>query len=563
MTHWIRALLSAHPEITFFAILGIGYLLGKIAFGSFKIGAVTGTLIAGVIVGQLDLKLPNELKQCFFLLFLFAIGFRTGPQFFQSLKKDGLQHAALALVVATVGLVAAYTAARVFGYDAGTGAGLLAGAMTESAAIGTAIDAIERLPETEAARTTLANDVPVAFAVTYMFGMTVATWFLSQLAPWIMRVNLADECRTLEHQQAVDQAPTASARRDFELRAFAVDSGSPWVGRNVIDLERASGDARVFLERLRRRGQLLDNNIPEPLQVGDVVALSGPRAKLVELFEGSKSGLREVDDRELLSLPVDMVDVVVTNPVVDGRTLADLGRYAATRGVFLKRLMRAGMPLGLFWELPIRRGDVLTIVGTEASTARAAQYLGVADRATDVTNMFVVATAIVAGAMIGLPALHIAGVKIGLSLPVGVLLGGLVAGWVRLVRPRWFGRIPTAALSVFEAIGLTGFVAVVGLNAGTAFVSGLQKSGLSLVLAGVLTISAALLAGVLVGRWVFRMHPGVLLGVCAGACTATPALAAVQEVARSAVPTMGYGVAYAIGNVLLTIWGTVIVALLA
>jgi putative transport protein len=177
--------------------------------------------------------------------------------------------------------------------------------------------------------------------------------------------------------------------------------------------------------------------------------------------------------------------------------------------------------------------------------------------------MMVVAVAIVAGALIGLPALDIGGVEIGLSLPVGVLLGGLVAGWLRSVRPHLFGRIPGATLWVFESIGLTGFVAVVGLNAGPDFVTGLRASGPSLLLAGLITVMSALLVGVLVGRWVFKMHPGVLLGVCAGACTATPALAAVQETAKSAVPSIGYGVAYAIGNVLLAIWGTVIVVLIS
>jgi putative transport protein len=214
-------------------------------------------------------------------------------------------------------------------------------------------------------------------------------------------------------------------------------------------------------------------------------------------------------------------------------------------------------------DTKVNRGDVLTIVGTAGNLNRAIAYLGVADRATDATDMLVVAVGIVAGALIGLPALDIAGVEIGLSLPVGVLLGGLVCGWLRSVRPNMFGRIPSATLWVFESIGLTGFVAVVGLNAGPDFVAGLQASGVSLLVAGAITVMSTLLVGVLVGRWVFKMHPGVLLGVCAGACTATPALAAVQETAKSAVPSIGYGVAYAIGNVLLAIWGTVIVLLMS
>ena len=299
------------------------------------------------------------------------------------------------------------------------------------------------------------------------------------------------------------------------------------------------------------------------LRAGDVVAVAGRRKTLVEVLERPGSGLREVDDKELLDLPGDVVDVVVTNAAIDGRTLGELGAEQAARGVFLRRITRAGEPLGILPATKVQRGDVLTIVGSAANVARAVDLIGVADRATDVTDMFVVATAIVAGAMIGLPAVHFGNVEIGLSLPVGVLLGGLVCGWLRSVRPRWFGRIPGPTLWVFESIGLTGFVAVVGLNAGPDFVEGLLTSGLSLVVAGALTVTIPLVIGVLVGRWVFKMHPGVLLGVVAGGCTATPALAAVQEVAKSAVPSMGYGVAYAVGNVLLAIWGTIIVAMLA
>jgi putative transport protein len=560
---WIRLILTAHLEIAFFIVLGLGYLLGKIAIGGFKLGAVTGTLIAGVIVGQLGISLPNEVKQCFFLLFLFAIGFRTGPQFFLSLKKDGLLYAALAVIVAITGLVVAYAVARAFKYDPGTAAGLLAGSLTESAAIGTAMDAIARLPAPEAARTAMANHIPVAFAVTYLIGMTGAAWFLSQLAPKIMGVNLADECQKLEAQMQGGELTAYKVRRDFEARAFAVDPDTQWVGRSVAELEASAGSARIFVERVRKGPQILDSDGHTMLRAGDVVAIFGPRATIVDVVEAPGRGLREVDDAELLDIPADMVDVVVTNADVHGRTLTELGRETAARGVFLRRLARAGMPMGVLPDTRVQRGDVLTLVGSATGVARAIDYLGVADRATDATDMLVVATGIVAGAMIGLPALRIAGVEIGLSMPVGVLLGGLVCGWLRSLRPRWFGRIPGAVLSVFESIGLTGFVAVVGLNAGPDFVKGLQSSGPSLLLAGALTISAALLVGIVVGRWVFKMHPGVLLGICAGACTATPALAAVQETARSAVPAMGYGVAYAVGNVFLAIWGTVIVALLA
>jgi len=186
---------------------------------------VTGTLLAGVLVGQLGVTLPNEVKQCFFLLFLFAIGFRTGPQFFRGLKSDGLAHAALAAIVATTGLLVAWLVAGLFGYDAGTAAGLVAGSLTESATIGTAMDAIGRLDLSEIERTALNNNIPVAFAVTYLVGVIGAAWILSQLAPKLLRVDLAEECRKLEEQMQGGAAGPATARRDVELRAYAVDPG--------------------------------------------------------------------------------------------------------------------------------------------------------------------------------------------------------------------------------------------------------------------------------------------------------------------------------------------------
>ncbi len=280
------------------------------------------------------------------------------------------------------------------------------------------------------------------------------------------------------------------------------------------------------------------------------------------MLEADGTGLLETDDRDLLDVTGEVLDVVITSREAAGRRLADLGRTEAARGVFVRRITRGGMPLALLPNLVVQRGDVVTIVGLGGSVSRATALLGVADRATDVTDMLVVATGIVAGALIGLPAIHVGGVEVGLSLPVGVLLGGLVCGYLRSVKPDWFGRIPGPTLWIFESIGLTGFVAVVGLNAGPDFVRGVQQSGLTLVVAGAFTVSVALLVGVAIGRWVFRMHPGVLLGVCAGGCTATPALAAVQEAARSSVPSLGYGVAYAVGNVFLAIWGTVIVLLM-
>ena len=558
----LLGVLRHHPEVAFFLVLGMGYVLGKVKLGSFTVGAVTGTLLAGVLIGQLHVQVSGEVKQCFFLLFLFSIGFRTGPQFFRGLRSDGLQQAILATIVATTGLVVAYLVSRVFNYDAATAAGVIAGALTESATIGTASDAITRLglPDAEAAG--LINRIPVAFAVTYLIGVVGAAWFLAQLAPRLMGVDLEQECRRYEQEMHGQREGESAASRDVEYRAYAVEPGSPMIGRRTGELEELAGDARLFVERIRRAHHILEPDETTILQAGDTLAITGRRELLVARVDEQRLAVREVDDTELLDVSAEVLDVVVTSADIDGRRLADLAREEFARSVYVRRIVRAGTTVPIFPATEIQRGDVLTLVGPSRRIAAAVIRLGVADRVTDVTDMVLVAFGIVAGAFVGIPALVLGGIEIGLSLSVGVLLGGLVCGWLRSMWPRFFGRIPAPTLWVFESIGLAGFVAVVGLNAGPDFVVGLRTSGTSLVIAGLVTVLVPHLVGVVFGRWVFKMHPGVLLGVCAGAGTATPALAAIQEAAKSPVPTLGYGVSYAVGNVLLALWGTVIVAML-
>jgi putative transport protein len=560
MIEWLVTQVRDRPELAFFVTITLGYAIGRIRIGSFTLGAVTGVLLAGVLVGQLGITLPAAIKQIFFLLFLFSIGYRTGPQFFRGLRKDGLAQAAVAAIFGCTALVLTYSAARLIGYDAGTAAGLLAGAFTESATIGTAVDAIGHLPQNEAARTALANKIPVAFAVTYLAGVVGATWFLSQVGPRLLGVSdLAAECRTLEIAMAGGNDPNRiGAWRPFDVRTFMVQAGSAVNSRTVRDVEGMFGGARFYVDRVRRGDR---SESPSPdfiLKAGDAIAVAGRHEPLIE--HAGAFGV-ETADRTLVPGVADAVDVIVTQKKVDGTPLGQLAELPGARGVFLRGIARSGVPLAVSPGTVVQRGDVLTIVGPSERTEQAIAAIGVPDRVTDATDMVFVGLGILFGAIIGIPAIRIGAMEIGISESVGVLLGGLVFGWLRSARPI-FGRIPTPTLWLFESLGLTGFIAVVGLSAGMDFVHGIKESGLSLILAALIVLFAAQTIALLAGKHLFRMHPGILLGVVAGAGTATPALAAVQEVAKSAVPTLGYGVSYAMGNVLLALWGTVIVLLL-
>ncbi|MEC5386568.1 aspartate-alanine antiporter [Uliginosibacterium sp. H3] len=560
MWTWFVELLKGHPDMALFLTLGLGFLIGKLRIGTFTLGSVTGVLIIGVLVGQTGVKISSDLKTVFFLLFLFAIGYKTGPQFFRGLKSSGLPQLALTTILCVTGLGASYAAAKILGFDAGTAAGLVAGAMTESATVGTATDAINHLPLDPAARELLLSNVAVAFAVTYFLGVVTVVVFLSKVGPKLMGVDLASACAELEREMGVinEEEGVTSAYHTVSMRAYRLPA--TFESKTVAELEALFAPRRVFIERVRRGKELLQAEPALMLQAGDGVAVSGRRDVLVAAAKTVEP--EEIEDRELLDIPMLTLDVLVTQKAVIGKTIREARANTAIRSVFVPKIVRAGEELPLTLNTAIERGDVVTLSGSKDNVERVAARMGFADRPGSTTDVVPVMIALFLGSVIGIPAIAIGKLDIGLSQSVGVLLGGILFGWLRSVRPQ-LGQVPEAALWIFDSLGLTVFLAATGIMAGPDFVRGLKESGVSLVIAGILCAMLPHLVAILIGRYVMKMHPGVLLGVCAGAGTSAPGLAAVQEAARSKIPTLGYGASYAIGNVFLALWGSVMVLLTA
>jgi putative transport protein len=552
--------LREHQELAIFLTLALGFLIGRIKIGSFSLGVVVGTLLAGVVIGQLDIKVPPLVKTVFFDLFLFTTGYKVGPQFFRGLKKDALPQLALTVVLCVTCLLTTFAAAKVLGYDVGTAAGLLAGAFTESTVIGTAGDAINRLELSADEKARLINNIPVAYAVTYLIGTAFVVWFLSTVGPRLMRVDLRAEARKLQTQVGGGEEAEPgvfSAFTSFDVRAYRVTS-ERLLNRTVAELEAMPREFRVFISRIRRNGTILE---PEPttvIQKDDVVVVMA-RSEVL-MARGAQIG-PEVNDRELLDFPVEILDVVVTNKSVIGNSLAALAASDVARGVFLRTMKRAGQEMPFTRDTRLDRGDVLTLVGAHADVERAAAAVGYADRPTATTDMIFVGLGIFLGGLVGLLSITVGGLPLTLTASGGALVMGLVFGWLRAVHPT-FGRIPEAAMWVFDTVGLTTFMAVVGLTAGPSFVTGIQTTGISLVFVGLMVATVPHAVTILFGRHVLRMNPLILLGACAGAGTMTAALRAVQEEAQSKLPALGYTVPYAVGNILLTAWGPVIVAMM-
>jgi len=558
---WIIKTLQHYPEIAIFLTLALGYWIGSFKFGKFSLGAVTGVLLAGILIGQIGITISTNVKSVFFLMFLFAVGYGVGPQFFRGLKSDGVPHAIFAVLQCLVSLLSAYVGARLLGYDVGTAAGLLSGSQTISAVLGVATDAINQLGIPPDQKTKLINDMPVAYAVTYIFGTAGSAWLLAIIGPKLLRVDLAAECKKLETTMGGTEAEPGvmSMARRFDVRAYRVTNQN-LLNKTVAELESMPREVRVFISRIRHNGVIIE---PEPATVimqNDVVAVATQQQVHVE--RGTLIG-PEVDDKELLDFPVEALDVVITNKSLAGKTLAELATdKEKARGVFLRKIVRGGQEIPFTPGTTIDRGDVLTIVGAKRDVERVAKELGYADRPTNMTDMVFVGLGIALGGLIGALTVRVGGIPLGLSTSGGALIAGLVFGWLRSVH-RTFGRIPAPALWILNNVGLTMFIAVVGISAGPSFVAGLKQAGLSLFLAGIVVTSIPLIAGVLLGKYLFKFHPGITLGAAAGARTTTAALGMIEDVAQSKVPAIGYTVPYAVGCILLTIWGMVIVLLMA
>ena len=559
---WFVEGLRHNPELAIFLTLALGFFIGKLKIGSFSFGTVVGTLLAGVLVGQLGIQVPGIVKTVFFDLFLFTTGYKVGPQFFRGLKKDALSQVMLTVVLCVTCLVAAIVAARILGYDMGTAAGLLAGAFSESTVIGTAGDAINRLTSIPAEeRQRLVNNIPIAYAVTYLVGTAVLVWFLPTIGPKLIGANLREEAKKFAAQGkgAVEAEPgVISASRRFDVRAYRV-TNDVVTGKTVGELEDLPRDIRFFILRIRRGGAILECDRQTAVRRDDVVVVASRLDVHVE--HGDRIG-PEVHDGELLDIPIEVVDVVVTNKAVIGKSLTELARGEFARGVFLQKLARAGEEMPIAPETRLDRGDVAALIGPKPAVEGAIKAVGYPDRPTSATDMIFVGTGIVLGGFVGLLSITIARVPLTLTASGGALIMGLVFGWLRSVRP-YFGRIPEAAIWIFDTVGLCVFIGVVGITAGPGFVAGLKTTGISLVVVGLICSLTPHVVSILFGRYVLRMNPLILLGACAGAGTITAALRALQEESGSKVPAIGYTVPYAIGNILLTAWGPVLVAVMS
>ncbi len=560
----VRDIFKPHPELLVFLVVALGFLVGKIHYKTIALGAVTGCLVMGLLFGaQLKVPVNGTVKDLFFIMFLFALGYKVGPQFFRGLKKDGLPQVLNAVVVCVTGLLVAWGFAAMLGYGPGLTAGLMSGSLTQSAAIGVAQGAIGTLPGLSGgdARTE-ENLVAVGYAVTYPLGTILCAMLLANVLPRLYRRDLATESATLakEMDAPSDNPDLGAGYYEVVLRAYTVERPD-LVGRTIEDFEKQQQEngRRVYITQVRRDGAILPQSQSTVLAEGDVVAVSALRGDLVAYDARTHIG-GEADDVELLGYQTEHLHVVASEKAQLGKTVADLRREPFMVGVYVDKLYRSGAEFPYRLSTKLERGDTLVLTGPKRLVDPAGRQLGKPVPTSFATDMVWVGLGIFLGGCIGIPALTAGGVPISLSTSGGGLIMGLVFGYLRGKYPT-FGNVPPGAQWLMDTLGLCMFVAIVGINAGPSFTSGLSTAGWGLLVFGAVTTVVPLIVGFLFGHYVQRIRFPILMGVLAGGQTTTAAIGALNENAKSQIPTLGYTIPYAVGNVLLTIWGAVVVLL--
>lgn len=559
--HELAELCRNNPSILLFGALAGGYALGKVKVGTFSLGSTTSVLLVGIALGGLLLRNTTYdlgiIKTVSFGLFIFTIGYKVGPDFIGGLKRGGAQYIGVALFFCVAAIGSALILAKLFHLNSGYAAGMLAGALTQSSVIGTADGAIMHLESgARSIALNLKSDVAVAYAVTYIFG-TAGLIVLLKVLPRIWGIDLrqsaAQEEKDMGATTGEDTVESFHWSRLVMPRAFMVNNDSA-AGMTASALEALFSDT-VAVEKVCSDGKVID---PVPgdtvLNTGDTVVLTGHRT---DLLKASELIGPEVDDPSVSGMVGELLGICVTAKKYSGKTLKGIFSKIG-HGCFIRRVIRQAHDLPVNKGLVVHTGDIIHVLGSRPDVEKLTAELGYAERSTSVTDLVAVGLGIILGTLVGLISVTIGGVPVTLGTGGGVLVSGLFFGWLRSRKPVW-GQIPTPAQWVFTDVGLNLFIACVGISAGPSALAALEQAGLSIFFAGVcLTVTPHVLTWVF-GLYALKLNPVLLLGAMTGSGTCTAALNSLKDDCGSSLPVIGYTVPYAIGNVLLTVMGALVV----
>lgn len=556
----LHSLFAIAPINALFLSLAVGYTIGKIRIGRFQLGGLAGTLFAAIVIGQVGVEVDQNIKTMSFAVFIYTLGFISGPQFFQSLGRSTLNQLHLTLFCSIVIFTTVWGLAQILDLDKGTAAGLLAGATTESASVGTAGDAIANMDIDADLKQTLHANIAVTYAITYLFGFTIVVFFVTTAAPKLMGVDLREAAQAYDAKQGQSQTLLQPGQEEMLgnllVRVFCVTTVD--AHNKTLATIREQSCEKAHVQQVIRNGAALDLTPELTLQQGDLVTLMGERSELVAAGKQLGDEVTELDNMELIS---ETRDVVITSKKVVNLTFQkarDMIDPNIRRGVFAIRLNRADRDVPLHNHATLEAGDVITLYGPTDAVAATADIIGYTQDQSKGVDYAYLGLGIVIGIIIGLFTVPIAGSQVGLHTGGGCLISGLIFGWLRSKRPT-FGSMPAATAMHLRDYGLAIFIASVGLASGPQAITLLEEKGALLPLISIVVVLTPLISSTLYARYVLKMEPILICGALAGMLTCTAALNALVSQADSEAPVSGYTVPYAVSNVILTLLGPIIV----
>lgn len=558
--NWILDGLKHSPEILLFLSLSLGYLIGGIRIGKFQLGGVAGSLLVAVALSVFGVTVDAGVKAVLFALFIYAVGFESGPQFFRSLGVKTLREIFLALFIAVAGLITVVVLAKVFHLDKGLAAGLAAGGLTQSAIMGTASDALTQLGVSPEELSRLQGNVTIGYAVTYIFGSLGAIIICVNILPKIMGRDIGDDAIKAQAEQ-LHGSLLLGANQNFALsdisgRLYRVTNK---INQSVSDIEKTVNG--ISIERIKRGNKILEASTDTLIKAKDIILVVGHRDSMIQANDLLGS---EVDSASGMDVVMNTQDVEMRNSRYVGQSLSLVLSsdevMQLKHGIYLVAIHRDGQTLPLNNDFHFKLGDVITIYGTDSDLRRVIDKIGAPITKSEKTDWIFHGLGLVVGLIIGLIVIRVSDIPITLGAGGGALLSGLLFGWFRSLH-QTIGNIPTGAVQLLKDFGLAGFVAVVGLSSGLQAINTIREQGLSLFLIGVVVTVLPMLLAIYFGKYILGYkNAAVFAGALAGARSANPAFGEVLNKAGNSTPTNSFAITYALANVFLTLLGPLVVA---
>ncbi|MGY0218289.1 aspartate-alanine antiporter-like transporter [Endozoicomonadaceae bacterium StTr2] len=551
----LMVLLHKSAPLLVFVVLLLGYILGKLRFGSFELGSTSGVLLIGLLFGHFGLTMPVGLADVGFILFIFCVGLQAGPRFFSVFLEDGSKYILLAGFVAGSALIMTKILAHYQGIDDALAAGMLAGIMTSTPTLVGAQDAIKQLAPQNGQ--SMVEMLSVGYAMTYIMG-TVLLIIALRYFPKLFGVNLKQESDRLAIERGLTQDNETDLKGDLPIvRVFRVEGKlvEQFDGKTLrqIDLHARTG---CLVDKIRRNGSIFEPDGDTPLLEGDSITLVGkPRDFRKFPYELGK----EILDTELLDYQVEYRKFVLTNQQLTGKTLGDLA-IDEYHHCFVHRVKRSQIEMPINSGLKLSKGDELLISGERARLERLGEQLGYEEKHSHTTDLITFTLGIVFGLLIGQIIIKVGNIDVTLGNAGGLLFSGIMIGHFRANHPT-FGQVPPAAIYVLSELGLMFFMANIGLKAGGGIVEAMMAAGGQIIMNGMLIELSLILLAYCFGRFLLGLNKALLLGAITGAMTSTPALNIITEEADSNIPSLGYAGTYTFANVFLTLVGTIMIVL--